>query len=146
MTHSVVIYDYETKANKIIHTDYYYNCLHYMESFIYDYITERQGSNKIIYKDCISMKDWDNNIRLWVSKSKNPDKYTIKQMVKSIGLLYNSKSIIKLCNIRIVKNQYDDIIDICDMKEMLKYQPTQDSYYNFDDVLILIGKKKCDNE
>ena len=130
----VTCYNYNTKTNNELAVGSKRNMESFIEEYCYEYINSLQGKridNLLIKKnnDKLTTTEWNNNIRVWVSKSNNQSKYTIKKMEKIVGYLSNSYPITKLLNIYLIKIKDDPIIEqreseMCDVFA-----------YNFDEVI-----------
>ena len=110
--YSVAVYFYDDKETVIKNVGSKRDMIEYIESFCLDYVADIQGNRvnsiKEIIKpkgEIITQREWDNNIRLWVNKSNNLNKYTVKQMSKKVGYLYNSYETKKKISIYLIQNR-----------------------------------------
>lgn len=139
--YSVVVYSYEEKKASVLEYGSKRDMQELIESYCIDYIASIQGNRVSQFKDIVKQKgylitkeDWDNNIRLWITKSNNFSKYTIKQMNKNIGYLYNSFETKKVLSIYLVQTNIPYEIDY-------NYEPAFVMYDDFDKVMDIVGNK-----
>lgn len=140
----VIGYFYGDKKMQLLNSGPKRDMVEFMESFCLDYVAKIQG-NKVNRLDDIlkphgeklTKKEWDNNIRLWVNKSRNISKYTIKQITKKCGYLYNSYDIDKLLSIYLV----ECVCCECVMGGV-ESRNEFDCYDEFDKVIEVIGDPK----
>ena len=144
----VIGYFYDNKKMELLNSGPKRDMVEFMESFCLDYVAKIQG-NKVNRIDDIlkphgeklTKKEWDNNIRLWVNKSRNISKYTIKQMTKKVGYLYNSYDIDKLVSIYLVECESCN----CE-RENMEVRDGFDCFDEFNKVVEVIGMPSIDVE
>ena len=109
--YSIYGYFYNEKENIILSSGSKRDCSEFLEAWIIDYIGNVQGNKITNFSDLIkpvdyvlTSQEWNKNIRLWVTKTNNRSKLTIKMMEKDRGYLFNSTKIKKLASIYLVQN------------------------------------------
>lgn len=105
MLYLISKYNYENKKAEIIYqNNNLKNTCEAIEAYMQDYIKYVSGhddKNNFIniknYGETLTSKEWNNNIRYYICKSKNYNKYIIKKMVKKRGYFYNLYKVINIC-------------------------------------------------
>ena len=108
-------YDYVQHTNILLCVDFKRNVQAYIESYIMNFIDEKQGIKYDTFldsckkgDDSITKEEWNKNIRYFCTKSENNlSKYTIKHMIKEEGYLYNTYKCKKVKSIYITRSIED---------------------------------------
>lgn len=108
----VSCYSYETKKHQIVAHGSKNNMTEYIEAYIMNYIDKMQGSKYTSFGGClkksgqtITTKEWDNDIRYFVTRSNNNmSKYVIQHMAKTKGYMYNSYKTTKVKTVYLIEN------------------------------------------
>lgn len=144
--YSVAVYFYDNKETVIKNVGSKRDMIEYIEAFCLDFVADIQGNRvnniKEIIKpigNSITKNEWNRNIRLWVNKSNNLNKYTVKQIEKKIGYLYNSYEIKKKISIYLIKSNLKqfEIYDDC---------AAHFDYFDEYDEVVKVIKEKNDDE
>ena len=110
--YSVYGYFYNNKESIILQNGSKRNCNEFIEAWCIDFISNLQGNKVCDFNSLIkpvgyilTSKEWNKNLRLWINRSNNRSKLTIKLMEKDRGLIYNSYKVTKLVSIYLVDNK-----------------------------------------